>query len=197
MMKSSIFIEEWKDIKDYEGLYQVSNLGRVKSLGHYAKHHNGGVQFIKGKILKDTESGFGYRKVSLCKDGVAKSVSLHSLIARTFIPNPDNLPEVNHINECKWDNAVWNLEWCTVEYNRSYGNRNNKTKQTQQRKYGKPVLQYTLDGQFVAEYSCLREAERQTGISKQNITACCKGVDYQGFNIKQAGGYIWEYKNIK
>lgn len=193
-MKSDMFIEVWKDIKDYEGLYQVSNLGRIRSLDHYSKHHNGGTQFVKGRLLKDCVCGFGYRKVSLCKDGIAKSTNLHSLVAKTFIPNPNNLPEVNHINECKWDNAVWNLEWCTVEYNRSYGNRNTKSKETKQRKYGKPVLQYTLDGQFITEYSCLREASRQTGVNRTNITACCKGVDYQGFNIKQAGGYIWKYK---
>lgn len=179
--------ERWRDVKGYEGLYQVSNLGRVKSLDHYSNHRKGGVQFIKGKILKDLESGLGYRKVTLCKDGVAKSVNLHRLIAKTFIPNPYNLPEVNHINECKWDNAVWNLEWCTVEYNRSYGNRNNKVKQTNQRKYGKSVLLYTLDSQFVAEYYCLREAERQTGVPHSHINDCCKG------KYKSAGGYVWEY----
>lgn len=186
--------ERWKDVEGYEGLYQVSNFGRVRSLDHYITIRNGGKALHNGKILKDAKGGSGYRKVTLCKDGILKSVNLHSLVAKSFINNPDNLPEINHINECKWDNAVWNLEWCTVKYNRSYGSRNIRAKKTKQQKYGKGVCQYTLDGQFVAEYPCLMEAERQTGISRPNITACCKGVDYQGFNIKQAGGYIWKYK---
>lgn len=193
-MKSKIFVEVWKDIKDYEGLYQVSNLGRVRSLDHYSKHCKSGTQFVKGKILKGGECGFGYRKVFLCKDGIIKSAIVHRLVAEVFIPNLNNLPEVNHINECKWDNTVWNLEWCPVDYNRSYGTRVKRETKTKQQKYGKPVCQYTLDGQFVAEYPCLREAERQTGIRRTNITGCCKGIDYQGFNIKQAGGYIWKYK---
>lgn len=186
--------ERWKDVEGYEGLYQVSNFGRVRSLDHYITIRNGGKALHNGKIMIGGKSGLGYRKVTLCKDGVPKGVNLHRLVAQTFIPNPNNLPEVNHKDENKVNNCRWNLEWCPVEYNRSYGNRNNKAQKTRQRKYGKSVLQYTLDGQFVAEYSCLREAERQTGVYHSHISDCCKGVDCQGFNIKQAGGYIWRYR---
>lgn len=110
--------EIWVDIKGYEGLYQVSNLGRVKSLeridslGHKRKE----------KIFKPQKNK-GYLRVSLWKDGKGKKYSIHRLVAIAFIPNPDNLPEVNHKDENKFNNNVDNLEWCTVAYNNTYGTR--------------------------------------------------------------------------
>ena len=197
-----ILMEEiWKDIEGFEGLYQVSNLGRVRSLGHDAWH--------KGRVLKQSFDGKGnYLFVGLHKDGKIKQKNVHRLVAETFIPNPNNLPCVNHINEIKTDNRAINLEWCTVEYNSNYGNSkknmidsrrknndqeeiNRKIKETK-RKNGsfsceKPVAQYTMDGILVSTYDSATDAERKTGISRGGIQRCCIG------RYSQAKGYVWKY----
>lgn len=140
---------------------------------------------MKGKILKPTINRWGYYLV--CLNNInRKWVSVHRLVAQTFLPNPDNLPQVNHIDENKTNNCVDNLEWCSVQYNNTYGDRIKKAV----KKTNKPVEQYTKDGQFVKEYPSAIEAERQTGISSANICTCCKG------RLKTAGGYIWKYKNL-
>lgn len=120
--------EVWKDIPNYEGLYQASNYGKIKSfdkvvrtLNQYGKEST---RIIKGKIL--IPSGKKYLKVALFKNNKRKYYSVHRLIAITFIPNPNKLPQVNHIDENKHNNKVDNLEWCTSKYNCNYGNRNNK-----------------------------------------------------------------------
>lgn len=193
-MKSSIFTEEWKDIEGYEGLYQVSNLGRVKSLARYVKHYKGGLLLLRERILT-TIAVRDYLNVNLYKEGKIKMFKVHRLVAQAFIENPDNLPQVNHKNECKWDNAVWNLEWCTSDYNLKYGTRLEKaikkSAKTQQLTHPtrKSVLQYTKDNQFVTEYMSMKEAERQTGINYSSISKCCLG---KGLT---AGGYIWKFKN--
>lgn len=108
----------WKDIPGYQALYQVSNTGRVRSLNY---NRTG-----KIKILKQRKDKLGYRSVFLCKDGKLKKYSVHRLVALAFIPNPNNYPIINHKDENKINNTVWNLEWCTQEYNNNYGNRNKK-----------------------------------------------------------------------
>lgn len=107
--------EVWKPIKDYEGLYEVSNEGNVRSLNYR--------QTGKTQVLKPQDQGQGYLFVRLCKNGKAKTCRVNRLVAAAFIPNPNNYPEVNHKNECKFCNCVWNLEWCTREYNNDYGTR--------------------------------------------------------------------------
>ena len=114
--------EEWRDIKGYEGLYQVSNLGRVRSLDRYVQTKKGNKSFHKGKILIGTDTGHGYMKVSLLYNGRRKSVFVHRLVAEAFIPNPKNKPEVNHINCIKNDNRVVNLEWVTSSENKIHYN---------------------------------------------------------------------------
>lgn len=188
-MKSSIFTEVWKDIEDYEGLYQVSNLGRVRSVDF--SFENGKSTYIQRRIINQ-EPLRGYLKVNLSKNNKHKHFQVHRLVAEAFLPNLDNLPQVNHINECPWDNAVWNLEWCDAKYNVNYGNCLTKRGNTQKKTMStmKPVLQYTLDGQFVAEYPSMKEAARQTGVDNTYISTCCR--EYR--NSKTAGGYIWKYK---
>ena len=159
-------IEIWKPVVGYEGLYEVSDLGRVRSLNY---HRSGKVRVLKYKTDKD-----GYKFVILCKDGKYKSFRVHRLVALAFIPNPDNLPCINHKDENKTNNCVENLEWCTRRYNVEYS-------------LAKPVNQYTLDGILVREWPSTNEVERQTGWSCGNISKCCNN------KRKTAHGFIWRY----
>ena len=120
--------EVWKDIKGYEGLYQINNFGKVKSLKKYA-----GRSFRKEKILKEYIDKDGYIKVILCKNNKTRFLSIHRLLAEAFIPNPNNFPQINHKDEDKSNNSLENLEWCTCKYNINYGNRTKKSMET--RKY--------------------------------------------------------------
>ena len=173
--------EIWKDVVGYEGLYQVSNLGRVKSLSHHCVV--GWADFMsKEKILKQSTNNGGYKYVWLHKDGSKKIFKIHRLVAIAFIPNPNGFKCINHRDENRENNCVFNLEWCTHSYNNSYGTRVDKFR----KKMGKVVLQYTKDGEFVKEWICMRVAERTTGI--KSIGAVCNG------ERKSAGGFIWKYK---
>lgn len=170
--------EIWKNIVGYEGLYEVSTSGRVRSL-----------KFGKTKVLKPAKEGNGYLIVSLCKDGEKKMFSVHRLVAKAFIPNPMHKPHVNHRNEVKTDNRVENLEWMTHKENQNYGTRNERSARARinNPKISKPVLQLAKDGKIVAEYPSTHEAERQTGIDSRHISKCCKG------EYKTSGGYVWKY----
>lgn len=121
--------EIWKDIKEFEGKYQISNLGKVKSIDRKILQFNGfnnTYKLYKGKILKPYISNRGYLKVILYDKQKKRTVNIHRLVAETFIPNPDNLSQVNHIDENKQNNYVNNLEWCDSSYNINYGSRNEK-----------------------------------------------------------------------
>ena len=113
-------MEEWRSIPGYEGLYEVSNLGRVRSLDRYVKYSNGNIHLHKGKVLSLGKNTDGYLKVHLKCNTKCKTITVHRLVALTFIPNPDNLPCVNHKDEDKTNNRVENLEWCTQQYNLNY-----------------------------------------------------------------------------
>lgn len=175
-------MEEWRSIEGYESVYMVSNCGRVKSLDRWVNNKGNSKRFIKGKILK-TVGNNDYQHVLLCKNGKWKWFYVHRLVAQAFIPNPDNLTEVNHINEIKQDNRVVNLEWCDRVYNINYGN----GIQRRAKKQSKTVYQYSLDGQLIKEYPSVHEVERQLGYAQTYIRRCC--LD----KCKQAYGYIWSY----
>ena len=162
-------MEKWKSIAGYEGLYEVSNLGRVRSL-----------KFGKTKILTPKNNGIGYFQVGLRKDGISKYLLVHRLVANAFIPNPQNLKTVNHIDEDKSNNNVSNLEWMSQTDNINYGTRTARcSKQVQ--KFDKQT------GALLATFQAAREAERRTGIAQSSICACCKD------RLKSAGGYVWRY----
>lgn len=117
-------MEFWKDIEGYEGLYQVSNLGRVRSLDRVVEGKSSSVRLHRGKILSPGVNSTGYYMVVLHKDGGGRAYTVHRLVSNTFIPNPYNYPYVNHKDENKLNNSVDNLEWCTVKYNTNYGTAN-------------------------------------------------------------------------
>ena len=177
-------IEEWRDIANFEGLYLISNLGHVKSVERY-KRNNAGTQFINERLRVLTPDKDGYLKVCLSKDGKRYVRSVHRLVAEAFIPNPDNLPVINHKNEDKQDNKVENLEWCTVRYNTMYGTGRIRTSMKQ----GKPVEQMDLDGNVIDEFYSMCVAAKITGIPQPNIHKVCNGVR------QTAGGYKWRYKD--
>lgn len=184
--------EIWKDVVGYEGYYEVSNFGNVRSIDRYVNHSSGGERISKGKYLKQ-QILKGYKRVQLSKERKVKHHFVHRLVAFAFIPNPNNLPEINHIDEDKTNNNVENLEWCDTKYNINYGTRLQKCSKilTNRKDLSKYVLQYTLDGEFVNEYPSVSEAHRQTGIRINSISQCCNGHK----RYTHAGGYKWCFKS--
>lgn len=176
MHQKKIMEEIWKDIEGYEGLYQVSNLGRVKSLR-------------RNIILKIKIERNGYEKVVLTVNSIHKDYYIHRLVATAFISNPDNLPQVNHKDENKTNNCVDNLEWCTPKYNTNYGTCIRKRQLSNTNgKLSKPVCQYSKDGCFIKEWKSIRDVQRNLGFANTHISECCRNI------IKSAYGYIWKYK---
>jgi hypothetical protein len=178
--------EIWKDIEGYEGIYQVSNLGRVRSLDYTVTKKDGTVQTYKGKVFSMTLNTTGYPYVSFrMGSSKRKSLTVHRLVAQAFIPNPNNLPEVNHRNEDKTDNRVENIEWCDRKYNMQYGTRNDRQKEKIERH---SVDQLDKYGNLLNTYPSIKEAARIVGIRHPEcITKCCTG------DRMTAGGYRWRY----
>lgn len=189
-MEKQISIEEWKNIPNYED-YQVSTLGRVKRLAYYKKVCGGSKQYCKERILKPQKIERGYQAVMLSKNSKVKSFLVHRLVAMVFIPNPDNLPQVNHKDENTSNNCVDNLEWCNQCYNSNYGT--SKYRISDKLKNGilsKPVEQYCKNGRFIMEYPSASEASRVLGLSVSGIISCCNN----NHKYSHCGGYQWKYK---
>lgn len=163
----------WKDINGFDGKYQISDSGQIRN--------------SKGKILKGYINNKGYQMVHLRAKGIDKLVSIHTLVATHYIPNPLNLPQVNHKDEVKVNNNASNLEWCTSEYNVNYGTRNKRVSKTKTNNTYNTKQVVCIETGIV--YPSTREAERQTGIDNSQISAVCKHKK----NYKTAGGYHWEY----
>lgn len=183
-------METWKDIKGFEGIYQISNMGRVKS---FKADPN-------GRILSIKNSKGDYLNIVLCHGNKRRSVKVHRLVAEAFIPNPDNKPEVNHKDGNKQNNRVENLEWVTRIENQRHAlahNPNILKGMVQYNRYIRPrtIQQFTMDGRFVAEYANSTEAEKATGVCQRNILQVAGREEYKPGKIrKQAGGYIWRFK---
>jgi len=185
--------EIWKDIQGYEGLYQVSDLGRVKSLRRSVVGDDGVKQPVFGCILKPWKN-HGYNFVTLCNYDHDKK-SVHRLVGDAFISNDKNKPEINHKNGKKADNRVENLEWVNHSENQIHAYRVLNKKRVHLGKFGKDhnrskaVLQFTKSGEFIGEYGSQYEVQRKTKIGQSCISAACSG------KTKSAGGFIWKIKN--
>ena len=166
-------LEIWRDIKNYEGIYEVSNLGRIKSISR-----NGTIK--ENRILKPNKV-MGYSQVGLQKYGTRKYKKIHRLVAEAFIPNPENKKEVNHKDGNKANNCVDNLEWVTTSENQlhSYYELKNNIKS---------VIQLSLNNEIIKEWESIAKVEQELKISNADICKCCKG------KRKTAGGYKWRYK---
>lgn len=178
--------EVWREIQGYEGLYQVSNLGRVRSLDRYVPHKTFGRKFCKGRTLITHINNAGYVTVNLCKGNKHTSFDVHRLVATAFLyaENIDAV-QVNHKDENKHNNCADNLEWCSRSYNNMYGTKRERTNA----KIEKPIVQCDLDGNVIKEYSSASAAEREiSGKFTGAISHCLNG------KTRTAYGFKWRFK---
>ena len=189
----------WKDIPGYEGYYQASDSGEIRSVDRIAWKRNGVAQPLEGKILSPATNASGYYNVCLTRDKKPKSFLVSRLVAMTFIENPEGLPEVNHINEIKTDNRVENLEWIDRRGNCNYGTRNKRHSEHMRGKYtGKshshpsPVICITTNQKF----DCIREAGEFFKMkSPSGISACCRGLAKHAGTLRDGTKLEWSYAN--
>lgn len=165
-----------------EGFYQASNLGRIKSVERIAYKKYRGNRRVNEKILKGSPNEEGYLKVHFKTPFINKIFSIHRLVAKTFIPNPKNLPQINHKDGNKSNNNIDNLEWCTNEENQIH------SWKTGLRKYPKKVLQYDLKMNFIKEWESTKEIYKTLHIPNCSISSCCLG------KTNHCRNYIWRYK---
>ena len=174
--------EIWKDIKGFEGLYQISNYGSVKALKCKEKEGRGNWR-KKDKIIKQSEDKKGYLRVRIYKNSVLYTKKVHRLVAIAFIENPEKKSQVNHIDENKKNNNANNLEWCDNKYNCNYGTRTKRATKSNINKETTSVPVLCIETNII--YPSINEAIRKTGAT--NIFYCCIG------KRKTAGGYHWKY----
>lgn len=183
--------EIWKDIPGYEGLYQVSNCGNVRSLDRIIKCKNGKIRGYPGVLLKQDSTKDGHKRCRLCNQGCDKHFFVHRLVASAFIENPNNFPIVNHKDENPSNNSVNNLEWCTGKYNVNYGTSiERRTLHTDyqriRKNQRKQVAQYDLEGNLIKIWSSRKECT-EAGFTGTAITRCAQG------KRKKHKGYIWKW----
>ena len=191
-------IEEWKDIVGYDGMYMVSNLGRVKSIERIITYSDGRVYKYHEKILKQSVNK-GYMKVTLSKNSKVTSKKVHRLVAEAFLSNKNNYPQVNHKDECTTNNNIDNLEWCSQEYNNNYGTRIERIKKKinkealsfkYKNKNGKKVYQYDNKLKLINVFPTLRECERQ-GFDRRAIRRCLNK------EVNHHKGFIWSLVELE
>lgn len=201
-------MEIWRNAPGFEGLYQVSNEGRVKSLARVIVYKDGRKKILKEKILENVKNDLGYYTVQLYKNGEKSRKKVHRLVAQAFISNPHGYTEVNHKDEDKTNNTVWvnddgsvdfeksNLEWCTHKYNINYGTRNERMKEKlfNRPDIAKAVGQYTLDDVLIETFKSVSEVERKHPEFKTtSVSRCCRG----GQMLNGKWQTITSYKNYK
>jgi hypothetical protein len=186
--------EVWKWIDGYINMYQVSNLGRVRSVDRdvYCEVSPNKLQHIFGKVLKQGLNKKGYPIVYLSKDGKQKTITVHRLVASAFINNPLSLPQVNHKDGCKTNNYVDNLEWCDNSYNQKHAWQNGlQPSYEESNGRGRParaVVMLDLNtGEILKTFETLASVKRETGINQFNVRSVCLGLR------NHAGGYKWKF----
>lgn len=195
-------VEVWKDIPGYEGEYQVSNLGNVRSCDRWIYPNGKGKWLKKGQMRFKFQAPDGYVRTALSRNGRTIHFPIHRLVAMAFIPNPLNLPFINHKDECKSNNFVFvypdgsiderksNLEWCTAKYNCNYGTKGQMASISLKKvKVGIPIIQMSLNGEYIKEYQNSEKAAEENGFWRENISSCCRGEKIS------AHGYLWRYKD--
>lgn len=188
--------EIWKPILGYVGLYEVSNLGNVRSISHSVASSvsPSGERKTTGKILQQFTSTNGYYKgVHLCKDNKVKTIHIHRIVAEVFCDNPNNYNCVDHINGNSFDNRAENLRWCSNKQNSNNPVTKKRMSDSKRGLYGvchnrhKRIAQFDLDGNLIKIWDYVKQVEDTIGISRNNISACANG------KLKTAGGYKWSY----
>ena len=200
--------EVWKDIEGFEGLYQCSSEGRIRSVDRITTMKNGVRRRTRGTVLSPSLYMDGYLRYRLCKNGKHMPFGGHKLVAEAFIPNPENKPIVHHKNRNRSDNRVENLEWMTyeehqMEHSKEISNglkgrhlseeSRNKIAMAILGRTGKecpnsiPIVQLSKDGEFIREWDSMSDVMRELGIPTTTISKCCR------WKRKTAGGYIWKY----
>lgn len=175
--------EVWKAVKGYEGLYEVSNSGKVRTLPHTTN----GITVPSTELKTSMHKSHRYIRLRLYKNGESKDYMLHRLVAQAFVPNPCNKPQINHIDGDRANNSASNLEWCTQAENNRHAidmGLQNPWIMIQARK--KKILQISMSGEVVKEWESMTEAAKALGLQVSNISHCCKG------RIKSTGGYKWQ-----
>lgn len=202
--------ELWKPIPGFEECYEISNFGNIRSKDRWVLYRNGGKRFIPGKHLRISTTRRKYKTVCLYKERFTERWSIHRLVAILFVPNPNNLPCVDHIDADPSNNHFSNLRWVTHKENmnnpitkirtreRVYTEERNakilsSRKKNNTNNQEKEVHQFTLAGEYIASYKSLKEAERVTGIYFSSIGHVCR----RGRGGKSAGGYMWSYDKEK
>lgn len=179
---------KWKDIEGFEGIYQVSDSGMIRSLDRI----DCAGRRLVGKIKKSVKDKDGYLQIRLSKDGITQTCKVHRLVAAAFIPNPFEFSQINHRDENKTNNAVDNLEWCNCKYNICYGTARDRAKRNTDyyghaKKHKRPVTQMDVNGKIVKLWGGAVDASKTLGICGTMICKCCRGIQ------ETAGDYIWRY----
>lgn len=183
--------EEWLPVKDYEGLYEVSNMGRVRSLKN-TRHNKRKEPKIKAQCI----GTWGYKTVTLCKDGISTVSLVHRLVAQTFVPNPDNLPFINHIDEDKCNNISENLEFCTQAYNNNYGTARQRGIETAKKNGSyntKKLYQYDKIGNLIGVFDSVASASKSLNINASTLSNCANGKRH----CRSVHGYVFRFTEME
>ena len=191
--------EIWRPIEGYKW-YEVSNMGRIRSIDHYVPCRGFKQRITRGRVLKTRKYSDGYLRVKLCHDGCMTMKTVHRLVAQAFIENsdPEKYDQINHKDENPSNNRWDNLEWCDAKYNINYGERTKKARpKISAAKRKSPVMQISpTTGEVLAIYPSTTEVERRTRFAQSQICCACRGGHYvkgKWINFKKAYGYIWRY----